>query len=76
MLINELLAKAGGVVSEHGLGSRMSRSMPGDEIKGSATPQPDGEGLNEAADGDIAPPDSAVISEHKRMLSELVGQVD
>ena len=30
----------------------------------------------DAADGDIGPPDSAVISEQKRLVSELVGQVD
>ena len=59
----------------------MSRSMPGDaeEKKGTATPQPGtGDILNaEAADGDIGPPpDSAVISEHKRILNELLGQVD
>ena len=74
MLINELLKGTPGVtVSEHGLpNSRMSRSMPGDD----KSAQPGGEVNADAADGDIGAPDSAVMSEHKRILSELVGQVD
>ena len=71
MLINEILSKTPGAVSEHGLPmSSMSRNMP-DERKGSAA---GAENVNaDAADGDIGPPDSAVISEHKRMISDLVG---
>ena len=84
MLINELLSKTPGVaVSEHVLAkSSMSRQLTGgaEEKKGTATPQipGSGDGVNAvAADGDIGPPpDSAVISEHKRLLGELVGSVD